>query len=74
MSELTLSIATGADPVKAVAAAISGLPAVNPHVWRVSVAHDDGCPCTEDGKPMGYCTCEIVDLTARRVDTIEQAL
>lgn len=41
--------------------AIPGL-AAQGSVLSVTVHHDDGCPCTADGRSMLSCTCEVVDL------------
>lgn len=59
-------ISTAGRPAEAVAAATRDL-ADGPYVIEVSVAHDEGCPCTESGEPMMACTCEIVSLEGTRV-------
>jgi hypothetical protein len=61
-----LEIATGGRPEAALAAAIEPL-AAPPAVLNVQVAHDRGCPCAGDRRPMHACTCEIVELTLERV-------
>lgn len=56
-----VEIATGGDPVRALAAALSDLGALG----ICHVAHDLGCPCLA-GRPLDRCTCEILALTAER--------
>jgi len=59
-------IACGVDPVRALLRAIDEFHQLRPgELWAMSVAHDAGCPSTEGGV-MRDCTCEIVELTARR--------
>jgi hypothetical protein len=36
-------------------------------VTAVLVEHDDDCPCAEGDRPMSACTCELVDVTLRRL-------
>jgi hypothetical protein len=36
-------------------------------VTVVTVAHDTGCPCVEQGEPSEACTCELVDVTLRSI-------
>lgn len=70
MSQKTrLEVATAGNPVEALARAV--MPWTSPSgVFRVSVAHDDGCPCTAAGAPMTGCTCEIVELTIARATEV----
>lgn len=56
-------IVCGVDPIRALVRAVSDLP-LRGGVWTVAVRHDDGCPAIETG--MGACTCELVELAARR--------
>ena len=58
-----LEVATGGRPVDALARALQVV-SVRGELWRVSVAHDDGCPALAGGLPA--CTCELVELIARR--------
>lgn len=59
-------IATAGRPAEAVAAAVRDL-ADGPYQLKLSVAHDQGCPCTSNGQPMTACTCEVVSLEGTRV-------
>jgi hypothetical protein len=61
-----VNVATGGRPAEALAAAALQLTRGRPYVLRVGVHHDDGCPCL-DGQSMRACTCEIVQLEAKRV-------
>jgi hypothetical protein len=59
-------IATGVDPAGAVVGALAEFRGIRPgEFWRLSVAHDDGCPSLEGGGMPG-CTCELVRLEVRR--------
>jgi hypothetical protein len=59
-------IACGNDPVEALLAAVDELRQVGRgEVWRIGVAHDNGCPAL-DGAGMPACTCELIQLEARR--------
>jgi hypothetical protein len=60
-----VDIATGGDPVAAVAHAEQSW-ASGGHVVKLAVRHDDGCPCL-DGRGLHACTCEVIGLEARRV-------
>jgi hypothetical protein len=59
-------IACGNDPTLALVRALSDLPAAGAGVWSIAVHHDDGCPAFEQGGPMGSCSCELVEIEARR--------
>ena len=64
-----LEVATGGNPVEALARAIA--PLKSNGVYRASVAHDPGCPCLSSaGAPMPYCTCEIVEITIDRANEV----
>ena len=60
-----LEIPTGGNPLMAL---IRGhdLDIGRGQVVHVSIAHDAGCPCLR-GRPMPFCTCELVRLQARKV-------
>lgn len=60
-----LEVATGGRPVDAYLRAVAALPLRRGEAWLTDVHHDDGCPATPDG-PMAACTCEIVEIRARR--------
>lgn len=60
-----VEVATGGRPVQAVAEALTEIR--QSALTRVSVAHDPGCPCLHDSRPLHACTCEVV-----RVDVSEQ--
>lgn len=62
---LQVDIAAGGDPVAALAAQTEKY-AVLGQVLSVGVAHDEECPCVP-GAPMAQCTCEIIELTVRRM-------
>ncbi len=60
------AVFTGNDPTAALLRAIQELQEVKRgQIWSVGVAHDDECPAVDVG-PMSACTCEIVELTAKR--------
>ncbi len=56
-----LELATGGLPPEALLGGIGSI-GPQPGLTRVAILHDDGCPCTEHGRPMLACTCEIVEL------------
>lgn len=63
-----IEVATAGAPMLAVISAhqtlrISEKPG---SIISMGIHHDDGCPCL-DGHGMGDCTCEIVQLVARRL-------
>ena len=58
-------IACGSNPAGALLKAIQESPVDN-GVWDLAVRHDDGCACT-NGRSMSACTCELVQLEARRL-------
>jgi hypothetical protein len=59
-------VACGGDPVGAVVAACGEFrPFRRGDEWSIDVAHDDSCPAL-DGAGMPACTCEIIQLAARR--------
>lgn len=60
-----IEVATGGNPVDALIRASAALPFRPAGVWSIAVHHDTGCPATPFG-PMAACTCEIVELVARR--------
>jgi hypothetical protein len=60
-----IDVATGGDPVSAVATAGKSW-AVRGQVVKLTISHDDGCPCL-GGRALPKCTCEVVGLKARRV-------
>jgi hypothetical protein len=60
-----LEVATGGDPIAALTRA-AAIWSRKPQVISLAVRHDDGCPCLY-GRSMFACTCEIVELEARRV-------
>jgi hypothetical protein len=62
----TVDVATGGHPEVALAAALSRWNLGRPCVVDVGVHHDDGCPCV-NGRPMRFCTCEVVRVEGRRV-------
>lgn len=60
-------VATGGDPVAALARANSDLAGTGA-VYDIGVAHDDGCPTT--ALPTGSladCTCEIIEMHVERL-------
>jgi len=58
-------VACGGDPARSLVGALDELRAIRGgQVWSIGVGHDDGCPAMEFGMPA--CTCEIVELVARR--------
>jgi hypothetical protein len=59
-------IACGNDPTAALAAAVLEPPVRPGTVWDLAVRHDDECPAFQRGGSMSACTCEIVELEARR--------
>jgi len=59
-------MATAGRPAEALAAAALDL-ALGPYVLELTVAHDDGCPCTTGRNPMAACTCEVVALEGTRI-------
>ena len=60
-------VACGIDPTRAIVQALAEFRAVRAgHIWSVDVQHDDGCPSLKAGGTMGACSCEIVQLEARR--------
>jgi hypothetical protein len=59
-------IVCGADPRSALARALLQLPVSGGEVWSIGVRHDDGCGSLEPGASMQVCSCEIVELEARR--------
>jgi hypothetical protein len=59
-----VEVATGVDPERALIDAASTLP-LPAGLWRFDVLHDGGCPVIA-GVAMRRCTCEIVQLRARR--------
>lgn len=61
---MVAEIATGGDPSRALTKYLASLD-VKPGVHHVQVAHDEGCPCTEEGKPVIFCTCEILEVNVR---------
>lgn len=64
-----LSLATGGRPRESLEEALVNAPFRHkPAYWDLQVAHDNGCPATEDGRSMAACTCEIVEVTATRID------
>ena len=61
-----LAVATGGRPVDAFLQAVDSLPTDRGQVWTTAVHHDQGCPALDTG-PIAICTCEIVEIAARRV-------
>jgi hypothetical protein len=61
-----IEVATGGDPVRAFMEAIDRR-RVRAGVYRMSVAHDDGCPCVTHREPLTGCTCEILWITRERL-------
>ncbi len=61
-----LEVATGGKPVTALLRALERMPVGRGQVWATDVHHDDECPALGTG-PMHVCTCEVVDIAARRV-------
>lgn len=61
----TIEVPTGGDPQRAVAGALVDRGLEIGAVYHLTVAHDEGCPCTER-KPLHVCTCEIVRLIFKR--------
>ena len=59
-----IEVETGADPVRALVAALTDLTA-STRVGVCHVHHDDDCPCLAM-RPMSDCTCEIVALVVDR--------
>jgi hypothetical protein len=58
-----MEIATGGDPENALLhAVLPYTPAGEAQVMELAVAHDDECPCAGNERPMGDCTCEIVEV------------
>lgn len=64
-SRYAAELPTAGRPQEALAAAALSI-ADGPFVIELSVAHDEGCPCTS-GEAMHACTCEIVFLEGTRV-------
>ena len=62
----SLEVATGGRPVTALLRALERMPVRRGQVWTTEVHHDDGCPALGTG-PMHVCTCEVVEIAARRV-------
>jgi hypothetical protein len=63
-----VDVACGGDPARAVLRAVSEIlerQSNRGEVWRLGSGHDDGCPAME-GEGMESCSCEIVQLEARR--------
>jgi len=63
----TVAVPTRGKPDVALATVASRRWSKAGRVYNVSVAHDDSCPCGGGGRSMSYCTCEIVEVSARRV-------
>lgn len=61
-----VEVATGGKPVTALVRAMQQMPFARGQVWTTEVHHDDGCPALGTG-PMHVCTCEVVEIAARRV-------
>jgi hypothetical protein len=61
-----IALPTGGKPDLALAAYAARW-AGTARVYNLSVAHDDDCPCAAGDLPVGQCTCEIVEVVARRV-------
>jgi hypothetical protein len=40
------------------------------HLVRSVIYHDADCPCTQSGRPMSTCTCEIVGLRLQYLDSL----
>jgi hypothetical protein len=62
-----LEVPTGGEPVRAVTEAVDALRLDRGGVYRMAVAHDNGCPCVTDGQPLAACTCEIVHLSQEKL-------
>jgi hypothetical protein len=61
-----IEVATVGDPARSITAALAEL-RPEAGVYKVSVSHDESCPCVAGHQPMTACTCEIVWLDRRRV-------
>jgi hypothetical protein len=62
----SVTVATGGDPVLALAKATRPWATDESAVLRIAVRHDKGCPCLQ-GHPMPACTCELVGVEGTRV-------
>jgi hypothetical protein len=59
-------VACGNDPAASLIRALAEFRAIRAgQVWSIGVRHDDGCPSLGAGG-MPACTCEIVQLEAKR--------
>ena len=61
----TVEVRTAGDPTDAIVAATEGLAGTG-GIYRVTIAHDDDCPCVK-GRSLPSCTCEIVRVTRERL-------
>jgi hypothetical protein len=62
-----IEVATAGDPVGALATAAAKLRLEQGGVYRMSVSHDDSCPCVTRREPMTACTCQIVWVTRKKL-------
>jgi hypothetical protein len=58
-------VACGIDPAGALARALVAMPHRAGEVWSIGVGHAADCPTLHQGA-MWACTCELVELVARR--------
>ena len=61
-----VEVATAGRPVQAYLAAVEAIGLRRGELWLTDMHHDDGCPGLE-AESIPLCTCEIVEITARRV-------
>lgn len=61
---MTLPLHLHALPPDRVVAVLARLERLLPRgrTFSVEVAHDAGCPCADDSRPIGECTCATVDV------------
>lgn len=64
---LRLEVATGGNPDAALLRAVGLLPRARGGVWDIAISHDDGCPTLAPGQSLAVCSCEILELGARRL-------
>ena len=67
MTDDRIEVATGGDPGRAIRAALREIRFGGHGVYRVTVEHDDGCPCATGQWSVRVCTCEVVHVSRERL-------
>jgi hypothetical protein len=60
-------VATAGDPAGALAGVLARHVEVG-SAYRVSLGHDNECPCTASGRSLFACSCEILQVTLQDVE------